>query len=294
MNCISNFQGAHAGRMAGQEGLKDAWFGGYASTRALSISESLDAGVSIMTTEGDIVTLSSSSFTRLDSFMYDSKGVVRSDSGKAVAHQQYREVTLASGKSFSFSVQGELNEQELQDIAAIVKGVDAIISGVMGHDVDGVMDSALSGSVYGSVSSYVVSVKYNRSVALASGIGVSAGAFAGPEQDLSPDAFESKPVSQENTHHKIRNAKVDDPFFRKVEKFLNRLLPRIEKQGEKQLKSVAKIVDKLFKHHLDEIGKHGGKKSLQRTLGDARDRVRNMFEPRLNEFAAKDPEGELS
>ncbi|MBW2095274.1 MAG: hypothetical protein JRI80_10320 [Deltaproteobacteria bacterium] len=51
MNCVSNFQGAQAGGMAGQKRLPASWFGGYERTRSFSAYESLDAGLTIKTDE---------------------------------------------------------------------------------------------------------------------------------------------------------------------------------------------------------------------------------------------------
>ncbi|MCK5350629.1 MAG: hypothetical protein KAJ25_14625, partial [Desulfobacula sp.] len=117
-----------AGLLPRQNTLPDARFSSYIQKQSLSAYESLDAGLTIQTKEGDLVTLTSNTYSEFDAFMYDSKGVLQTETGKAVVTQNIREITLTSGESFSFSVVGDLSEEELGDIEAIVKGIDQVIA----------------------------------------------------------------------------------------------------------------------------------------------------------------------
>ncbi|MBU2431175.1 MAG: hypothetical protein KKH99_10820, partial [Proteobacteria bacterium] len=125
-----------------QEALSDAQFSSYVRKQSLSVSEHMKAGLTIKTKEGDLVTLSSSSYARMDSYLYDSKGALKTETGTVAVSQNIREITLASGERFAFSVSGDLNEEELADIENIVKGIDDIISQMAEGDMEGAVADA--------------------------------------------------------------------------------------------------------------------------------------------------------
>ena len=53
-----------------QSALSDSQFSSYVKKQSYSAYESLDAGLTIQTREGDLVTLSSNTYSKLDAFMY--------------------------------------------------------------------------------------------------------------------------------------------------------------------------------------------------------------------------------
>ncbi len=146
-----------------QNALQDAQFSNTVKKQSLSAYESLDAGLTIKTKEGDLVTLTSNTHAGLDAFMYNGKGIVETGSGSAVVTQNQREITLTSGESFSFSVVGDLSEQELTDIESIVKGIDEVIAEMAEGDMDDALDKALSMGGYDTVSMYSADITYQRS-----------------------------------------------------------------------------------------------------------------------------------
>lgn len=208
-----------------QGALTDNRFSSYVSKQSISAYESLDAGLTIKTREGDVVTLSSSSYSQLDAYMYNSKGILENGSGK-VAVQQQREITLASGESFTFSVSGDLNEAELKDIDALVKGLDGVISEITRGSMDDAINAALSMGTYGSIETYSADIKYEKSYSVAS-------EFQGQRSADQPNAS-SKPLEK------------PDASFEKLSEF-------IEKLNEKLADNARKPVAKLFRHHLDAL-----------------------------------------
>jgi hypothetical protein len=149
-----------------QDDLQNTRFSGHSRQTSVNARERLDTGLTIQTLEGDIVTLSSNRFSEFNSFEYNSKGEIKTDSGNARISQHIQEITLTTGEQFSFSVEGDLNEQELADIAAIVKGVDGIASEVAEGDMDEAVEKAMSMGSYSSVSMYSADISYQRSYAV--------------------------------------------------------------------------------------------------------------------------------
>ncbi|MCP4720320.1 MAG: hypothetical protein GY860_12750, partial [Desulfobacteraceae bacterium] len=111
MNSISD--NSSPGLLQDRGNLQNAQFSSHSRKQTVNAYESLDTGLTIQTREGDIVTLSSNSFSEFNASEYNSKGEIRTDSGNALITQHTREITLTTGEQFSFSVQGDLNEQEL-------------------------------------------------------------------------------------------------------------------------------------------------------------------------------------
>ena len=254
----------------GQNALSDAQFSNYVRKQSLSAYESLDAGLIIKTKEGDIVTLTSNSYAEVDAFMYDSKGVLQTDSGRAMVSQNIREITLTSGESFTFSVVGDLSEEEFMDIEAIVKGIDEIISQMAAGDMDGAVSQALSMGGYDSVSMYAADITYQRSYAMTSEV---------QAQTITP-LPETEVLPKENTlpenyrSHKKRHHSIND-----IDKFVKEMTKSLEKFEEKLVDKAQKPIDKLFRHHLEDVKKNKGEEiSLYNAIGNARKQMEKMIE----------------
>ncbi len=115
---------------------------------------SLDAGLTIQTREGDVVTLSTSQSSELEAYEYSSQGLVTNEGGYAAASYNVREITLSTGETFAFTVEGDLSEEELKDIESIITGVDGIIGEMMEGDMQEAVSQAMSMGYYDSISSY--------------------------------------------------------------------------------------------------------------------------------------------
>jgi len=160
MNSISD---TSSQGLTGNRGyLQDTRFSSHSRQLSMSAHERLDTGLTIQTKEGDIVTLSSSSFSEFNAYEYNSQGQIQTDAGYALISQHSREVTLSTGDQFSFSVQGDLNEQELADIEAIIKGVDGIVAEVAQGDMDEAVAKAMSMGGYSTVSMYSAEISHER------------------------------------------------------------------------------------------------------------------------------------
>lgn len=138
------------------------------SSRELYVNSysSLDAGLTIQTREGDVVTLSSSQYSELEGYEYSSQGVASNEDGFAAASYNVREITLSTGETFSFTVEGDLSEEELKDIESIITGVDGIIGEMMQGDLQEAVSQAMQMGYYDSISSYEADITVKSGYAM--------------------------------------------------------------------------------------------------------------------------------
>ncbi|WP_136808985.1 hypothetical protein [Desulfosediminicola flagellatus] len=281
-----------AGFSSRQAPLSDFRSAGYAKEQSYRSQESLNTGLVIQTKDGDQVTLTSNSFTEMDAYMYDSKGVVQTDSGSAAFSHNVREVTLASGQSFSFTVEGDLSEDELEDIDSIIQGLDGVISEMKDGDMSGALDKALNIGSFDTVSSYAADISYQRSYEMSSAVAATATQFqpaaeeAPEEQRLAAPVAESSPeLSPFNG--KKRGLMDFDTFFKKM-------IKQFEAHEDKQIGLAKDPINTLFKHHLDEIGKDDDSSgsiysALETAMNDIdsliQEKMNTLFNDQLAEFA---------
>lgn len=212
--------------------------------------ESLSSGIMIETSDGDKVTLTSNSFSHMDSYMYDSKGMVKTESGMAAFSQSYREMILASGQSFTFSVEGDLSEEELADIESILKGLDRVTQEVKDGDISGAMEEALEIGQFDSISAYSADIRYQSSYEMSSSVA------AATTQVLPAGGEGNNSEKQPEKASELSPGKTqkNNPFF-SPDKFLSKLLKQFESHTKNNVAQAKNPVDQLFKHHLDELGK---------------------------------------
>lgn len=279
---MSNITDQHlpAGLSPRQNPLPNFRSAAYVREQAFSAHESLDTGLVIQTKEGDQVTLTSSSFAQMDAFLYDSKGMVQTESGTALVSQNYREISLASGQSFSFSVAGDLSEDELADIEAILKGLDEVISEMTEGDMFGAIDKALDMGGYDSVSSFAANISYQRSYAMSSAVAASTTQSfptgEGGVEEVNLPAPEVSPETEESRGGKNNPIADFDKFFKKV-------FNQLEAHGHNKLANAKNPINKLFDHHLAKTEELGdGKESVQSALETAREKINSLIEEMVN------------
>lgn len=272
-----------AGLLQDQSNLQDTRFSTHERKLSVNTYQKLDAGLTIQTREGDIVTLSSNQFSELNAFEYNSRGQIQTDAGTARISQHAREITLTSGEQFSFSVQGDLNEQELADIEAIVKGVDGIIAEMVQGDMEDAVSKAMSMGYYSSVSMYSADISVERSYAVAR-------ETSSASNDLLSNPG-SLPNSGSNTG--ISNGP------RHGGGFVDKIADLLKEQEEQLLAKAQQPLSSLLEHHLKNMEKineketpkeNPGENQVYAALKTAReqidqminDRVKKIFESTLN------------
>ncbi len=261
--------------------------GFYSSTYEKELSfrsqESTNTDLVIQTKDGDHITLNSNSFTQMDAYMYDSKGVVQTESGTALFSQNYREITLASGQSFSFSVAGDLSEEELEDIEAILQGLDEVMAEMQQGDMFGAMDNALEIGAFDSISSYTADLNYQHSYEMSSTVAATTTHSLPDHHDQPVHPAEQIPANHGH-HGEKDNSRIDfDTFF-------DKLMKQIEAQEQKQLDYAKKAIDKLFKHHLGGIEKDNAEsESIYTTLKTAMKNIDSLIEEMQEKVVENQP-----
>lgn len=97
----------------------------------LTASCEKDLDLSIYTDEGDKVTLSYDAKTKANYLSYENLAWQKG----ALSWEKNREFSYSSSKSFSLTVDGDLNKQELMDIKKVLKGIDKILRDFMAEDM---------------------------------------------------------------------------------------------------------------------------------------------------------------
>lgn len=251
---------------------------GYAKQDSIKAHENLDTGLVIKTKEGDQVTISSNSYFNLDAFMYDSKGVVRTESGAAAFSHSLREISLSSGQSFSFVVEGDLSESELEDIEAIIQDLDQVIAEMTSGDMFGAVGKALEMGNYDTVSAFAADISYERTYAMSSAATAAAASIL-PGQTQSTDQTslaEPKHEQPAAGRHLLGPRQDHRPGFNR---FLNKMADHLTRHNEKELKHAQQPIDKLFKHHLDRVSQGSeNSPSLYQALESAMKQVESMID----------------
>lgn len=135
----------------------------YLREQSVSAEKLLNTDLVIQTKEGDTVTINSESFSQLDAYTYEGQAMVQTGSGTTLSSESYREISLSSGETFSFSVEGDLSEEELADIDSMLKGLDRVIADMKEGDMDGAMKNALRLGEFDTFSAYNVDIMFQQS-----------------------------------------------------------------------------------------------------------------------------------
>ncbi|HRF90737.1 MAG TPA: hypothetical protein PLF65_08070, partial [Desulfobacter postgatei] len=188
---------------------------------------SLDAGLTIQTREGDVVTLSATQDSQLEAYEYSSRGIISNKDGYAAASYNVREITLSTGETFSFTVEGDLNEEELEDIESIITGVDNIIGEMMDGDMMDAVSEAMRMGYYDSISSYEADITVTSGYAMYSQEQTATTGALG--QDLAAaylEDYDDAGTDDGETTRMARNLATS---------FMDRLSALLEKQQEESL-----------------------------------------------------------
>lgn len=200
----------------------------------MQVVEKLEAGLTIQTREGDVVSLSSGSFAALTSSEYNSQGIVQTpDSTARVSHHQ-REISLYTRESFSFTVAGDLNDQELADIDAIIQGIDTVIGQMAAGDMEGAVSKAMDMGGFASISMYTADISLEQR-------------HTYQETVQSRQALKDVPShSRSARSHHLPAADVPGSFSDRMARFM-------EKQNEMLAVKSAPGLEKLFRHHQKNV-----------------------------------------
>ncbi len=250
MSTIPN-QSLTAGNSFRQDIMPDSQFSNQVKKQSVSSYKSLDAGLTIRTKEGDLVTLTSKSFSELDAFVYNRKGVINTKSGKSTIIHNKSEVTLTSGENFSFSVAGDLNEKEIKDIENIIKGIDGIISELNQGDMGNAVRQALTMGDFSTVSMYSADIRYIKSYAVTTDTQIDA-VNAVPVNKIHPEWQKLDtmiPSLSELSRANYDFAENKNDPVSTMDRFIKKMAEHMAKYDEKLLDKASEAIDNIFCHH---------------------------------------------
>ena len=266
---------------------------------AVSLSKNESLELSLTTKEGDVVTLSTESFMDFASLSYDKSGSVSDGYQTASTAFSSREMTLASGSQFSFSVQGNLSEDELNDIENLVKTLDEVAYAMSSGDMDQAMETAMemASEGYDSLSGFEADLSFSsayryekesasqQSNSIGGG-GGDARAFGGshtPDLRSMTEAYNS-----DSGDTGEMGSLLTDSSSRLLEMMLEEL-DKMKEKGDAVPTRAADPVDQLLAHHMDQIpgqededpgemdGAKGRGSDLLNQLATAREGLKNEF-----------------
>jgi hypothetical protein len=128
------------------------------------VFQSQETDLTIVTKEGDHVTISADSEFRLDFATYDNTGRMKGETSRLHAEA----LSLDSSQEFSISVEGDLNEQEIKDIHNLLQSLDKIMNELVSGRSDRGMTGAEKLGNLGSISSIDATLQVEQSISVES------------------------------------------------------------------------------------------------------------------------------
>lgn len=212
-------------------------FGRRAGTMAeqasyVSASEEVDSKVMIKTKEGDLVTISSKSSLDYESLLYNREGRIgNADKVGAKSSMSYREMTLASGESFEFSVKGDLSEAELDDIQQIVSDIDGVLEQMTEGDMKEAVGLAMEMGGYDSVARLSADLSVKQTYRAVS---------------------QSSLTQYDVSHSRAQEQAVDSPsLFDRAGKIAEKVKEQLENMEEQLKEQSRQPLEQLFERHLE-------------------------------------------
>ena len=229
-------------------------FGSLSQTEKISLWESRETDVSIVTQEGDYVTISADSEFQLNFSTYDHTGRMKGYTSRL--HSET--LSLESSQEFSISVDGDLNEQEIKDIRKVLQSLDNIMKDLLSGKPDQGMIRAEKLGDLGSLSSLDATLQVEQSLSV--GRTTLAETIASPQTSSQAELSE-KPIDP-NVLAATRRTMADtlrdgdlspDKLSKIIEKFLLKLSRILSENGRHNLAGEGRL-NRLRNTLLKEIG----------------------------------------
>jgi len=117
---------------------------------AFSSRERQNMDLEIVTSEGDVVTLSSNTESNMDYMSYDKTG--SNNGGSYKIHGEALSIEVSSG--FSLSVNGDLNEEELEEIQMLINDVDSVMGSMVSGNMNDAVEQAMKIGGFDTISGF--------------------------------------------------------------------------------------------------------------------------------------------
>ena len=202
-------------------------------TEKMSIFESKETGVAIVTKEGDYVTISADSEFQLDVATYDQTGRMRG----VTSSLHFQALSFDSSQEFSINVDGDLNEQEMKDIQKVLHSLDKIMNDLLSGRLDQGMTRAGKLANMGSLSSIDATLQGEQNISVEKAVKTetisspttSTNQATAIQKPIDPNALDVAQSKMMDTLH--RQDFSSDTMARIIEKFFSKLSEGESKNG---------------------------------------------------------------
>jgi hypothetical protein len=121
-----------------------------------------DKDITLITAEGDKVTISSESFYHSTSVTYD-RLIYGKVASTSIQGENYR---FEKDQNLSIAVEGDLSKEELEGIKKLLNDLDKVMRDFLAGDIDKATASALKIGTPESISCFEASLQYERSLSM--------------------------------------------------------------------------------------------------------------------------------
>ena len=131
---------------------------GVTQTSLLSASSRKSTDISLVTAEGDKVTISAKSALQAELVSYDYRGRLNGNE----ASLQGRSLQISAENSFALSVEGDLSKEELADIQNLVKKIEKLGSDFFSQPLEESLAQTLELGDLDSIASFEANLRYEQ------------------------------------------------------------------------------------------------------------------------------------
>ena len=191
-----------------------------------------DKDITLITAEGDKVTISSDSSYQSTTMTYD-----RLMYGKgAYTRIRGENYNFEKDQNLSISVEGDLSKEELEDIKKLLNDIDKVMGDFLSGDMGKAMASALKIGGLESISSFEASLQYERSVSV--------------EQQMMAQVTSSSPAT-DRTSAPSNNDQLPDEIDKVADQMAG-IIQDSEINPGKAIKAIEKYFSDLFNRISDD------------------------------------------
>ncbi|WP_028582178.1 hypothetical protein [Desulfogranum japonicum] len=258
----------------------------YLAEKEIKYRQSLDAGITLQTQEGDIVTLTANEYSQFDAYQYNRAGIIQNDNEVALYSVNQQQIQLASGQSFSFTVNGNLSENEIADIKDLLTDLDAVISEVKQGNLEDALGYALEvGEGNETIQSFTAAVKYEQVYQMESIEQYEA--LSSPQVDS--ETNDNTDVAQSNTTESLPGSKGNKyGHYDPLEKFFRKLTDQLAKHDNQILGFARNPINALLQQHIQENQSSESENSLENLLTESLARLNSMIDEAASVQAANE------
>lgn len=254
--------------------------GYHAVTRAsvLSASSQKSTDISLLTADGDKVTISANSAFQAGFASYDFRGRLNGHE----ATLQGRSLNISSSSSFAIAVEGDLSEEELDDIKKLVGNIEKLGEDFFSRPLADSLSQALSvGEDLDSIVSFEARFSFSQQVSVAHEVK--------QEREAPSATLPSNTASSRNAAPASTSDTVPALSLKDVQSFVNKLLKETHNsqvEPEKVADKLPQLLTKLFQRFAKEFDFDEPKRHLA-------DKIHEKVSRSLRDSSEQPPAGAL-